>query len=212
MWTTLRYTSSTCQAAAFASRSRIICKGTSKQILNDFTCFTRSHQHSTQARPHLFSSYFNRSYVPRLPKSRQILWALPFAGGLVLYFTPQNQRLLPSIFSSPHLIPVPPPASQDAAAETKSLMILSPSEASESMSLLQRFIQFLRSRLLDPIATTGRFIRLFFIFVPVVLASPMLLVGSPEVGYNGDKWGAIWWYYQLVAAMQKAGPTFIKVR
>ena len=40
----------------------------------------------------------------------------------------------------------------------------------------------------------------------------MLLVGSPEVGYNGDKWGAIWWYDQLVAAMQKAGPTFIKVR
>ena len=89
--------------------------------------------------------------MKRIGRRWSPLRALPFAGGLVLYFTPQNQRLLPSIFSSPHLIPVPPPASQDAAAETKSLMILSPSEASESMSLLQRFIQFLHSRLLDPI-------------------------------------------------------------
>jgi aarF domain-containing kinase len=40
----------------------------------------------------------------------------------------------------------------------------------------------------------------------------MLLVGSPEERLQGDKWGAVWWYEFLVAQMDRAGPTFIKVR
>lgn len=39
----------------------------------------------------------------------------------------------------------------------------------------------------------------------------MLLVGSPEDRLQGDKWGAVWWYDYLVAQMDRAGPTFIKL-
>ncbi|KAL0068703.1 hypothetical protein AAF712_004420 [Marasmius tenuissimus] len=40
----------------------------------------------------------------------------------------------------------------------------------------------------------------------------MLLVGKPRKRHSGDGWGAIWWYDLLVARMQAAGPTFIKVK
>jgi hypothetical protein len=53
---------------------------------------------------------------------------------------------------------------------------------------------------------------LFFLFVPVIFSSPMLLVGSPEETLQGDRWGAVWWYNYLVVQMDRAGPTFIKVR
>lgn len=39
----------------------------------------------------------------------------------------------------------------------------------------------------------------------------MLLVGSPEERLQGDRWGAVWWYDHLVAQMDRAGPTFIKL-
>lgn len=39
----------------------------------------------------------------------------------------------------------------------------------------------------------------------------MLLVGSPEERLQGDKWGAVWWYGYLVAQLDRAGPTFIKL-
>lgn len=37
----------------------------------------------------------------------------------------------------------------------------------------------------------------------------MLLVGSSQ---ENDRWGAVWWYNYFVAQMDRAGPTFIKVR
>ncbi|GLB35914.1 putative ABC1 family protein [Lyophyllum shimeji] len=39
----------------------------------------------------------------------------------------------------------------------------------------------------------------------------MLLVGKPEKKYQGDRWGAVWWYGLLVRKMEAAGPTFIKL-
>jgi aarF domain-containing kinase len=40
----------------------------------------------------------------------------------------------------------------------------------------------------------------------------MLLVGSSQEKLQGDRWGAVWWYNHFVAQMDRAGPTFIKVR
>lgn len=62
-----------------------------------------------------------------------------------------------------------------------------------------------------PILTARRFIHLFYLFLPVVITMPMLLVGSPDMQMHGDRWGAVWWYDFLVKRMQAAGPTFIKV-
>ncbi|KAH9044525.1 ABC1-domain-containing protein [Lactarius pseudohatsudake] len=56
-----------------------------------------------------------------------------------------------------------------------------------------------------------KIIHLFFLFAPIILSSPMLLVGSPEERFQGDRWGAVWWYDYLVVQMDRAGPTFIKL-
>lgn len=89
------------------------------------------------------------------------------------------------------------------------MMINSPDE--EGRSLLSRIMRFIRLRIWEPLQTGRRFIHLFFIFIPVILTAPMLLIGEPEPRYKGDGWGAVWWYELLVSAMQRAGPTFTKV-
>ncbi|KAI0361436.1 ABC1-domain-containing protein [Trametes cingulata] len=88
-------------------------------------------------------------------------------------------------------------------------MIMSPSESDRS--LLGRILAFIRERLIEPILTAKRFVYLCCVFVPVLLAAPMLLVGQPEEHLGGDRWGAVWWYGFLTSQMQRAGPTFIKL-
>ena len=83
-------------------------------------------------------------------------------------------------------------------------------------------LSVLRSYIIEPLLTALRFLRLAFIFGPVILASPMLLVGSSGSGHvskrsrrkqeDDENWGAVWWYSFLVKQMERAGPTFIKVR
>lgn len=63
-------------------------------------------------------------------------------------------------------------------------------------------------RVWEYVLTAKRFIYLCFLFIPVLISSPMILVGK---NLRGDRWGAIWWYGLLVSRMEAAGPTFIKV-
>lgn len=80
----------------------------------------------------------------------------------------------------------------------------------------------LQTYILEPISTFFRFLHLALLFGPVILSSPMLLVGSTSVSHGSpgtaknaeetERWGAIWWYGFLVSQMERAGPTFIKVR
>lgn len=137
---------------------------------------------------------------------RPAFWVLPIAGGISLYFYPRPQPVLSQLVSSPTLIPCPPPESP-TSDET---FILSPSEHHPSPS--QRISALFVEHVWEPILTARRFVHLFFLFIPVILSSPMLLVGSPDEKLQGDKWGAVWWYDYLVAQMDRAGPTFIKVR
>lgn len=90
------------------------------------------------------------------------------------------------------------------------MVINSPYE--EDRTLLSRVVRFLRDNIWEPILTARRFIHLFFIFVPVIVTSPAMLCGKPLQRYSRERSGAIWWYDFLVYALQKAGPTFIKVR
>jgi len=138
---------------------------------------------------------------------RPAFWVLPIAGGISLYFYPRQQPVLSQLVSSPTLIPCPPPPESPTSDET---LILSPSEhyLSPSERICVLFVEYIW----EPILTARRFVHLFFLFIPVILSSPMVLVGSPEERLQGDKWGAVWWYDYLVAQMDRAGPTFIKVR
>ena len=140
--------------------------------------------------------FFTRSPVTRFSLRRHAIWLLPFSAGVYLYVTPRNPQ--PSFpLSSPKLIPSPVPS------------IFSPSESHRSIR--STILTFLLDNIWEPLLTAKRFIYLFVLFVPVIISSPMLLVGIPQKRLKGDRWGAIWWYAFLVRTMQSAGPTFIKV-
>lgn len=152
--------------------------------------------------PRVSSQFFTRTAAPSPLFSKKLLWAIPVAGGFALYAIP-TRRENHNVFASPDLIPC------SVSREPLEAVIMSPSESDRTLSA--RIIAFIRERILEPIFTAQRFVYLFCVFVPVLLATPMLLVGQPEERLAGDKWGAVWWYDFLTSQMQLAGPTFIKV-
>ncbi len=154
--------------------------------------------------PRFSSQFFTKLPAPVPPMGRKLLWLIPVAGGIVLYFAPRQKSNFPAVFESPTLIPCPPRTDQIIEPT-----ILSPAEPDKSIIL--RIVSILRERIWEPILTARRFVHLLLYFVPVLLTSPMLLVGLPEERLKGDRWGAVWWYGFLTAQMQRAGPTFVKV-
>ena len=137
------------------------------------------------------------------PRQRFILVLLPFIlGGGYLYIDrkrnkpPIHEVIASSSFIPTHedpLLPLPPLAS-------------SPLEP----SIYNIIAGFLRRKLIEPIRTGLRFLHLIWIFAPVVIMVPLLLLGTVEDD-STERWGALVWYDFLVSRMQKAGPTFIKV-
>ncbi|KAH8119850.1 hypothetical protein DFH11DRAFT_1685326 [Phellopilus nigrolimitatus] len=186
-----------------ASASRLGSKLTS-------TCrASGSHFSSSFPRQQSFVPFFTRTQVPYRSFGRKLLWALPVAGGVAFYLSPRTTSSLPSaVFASPNLIPCPPPKSDPLETQ---LVINSPNEDDENRSILSRVLSFLCERIWEPILTARRFVHLFYIFVPVILSSPVVLIGDSRHGRVSERWGAIWWYEVLVSALQRAGPTFIKL-
>ncbi|KAI0275027.1 ABC1-domain-containing protein [Gloeopeniophorella convolvens] len=149
--------------------------------------------------------FFRTPFYSRASLKKPALWLIPVAGGISLYLYPRPHSNLPEVFASPTLIPClsnEPPTSQEP-------LIMSPSEHDRSLST--RVVTLFIDNIWEPILTTRRFIHLFFLFIPVILSSPMLLIGSPEERLQGDRWGAVWWYNFFVSRMDRAGPTFIKL-
>ena len=147
------------------------------------------------------NAFFFRTPVPIPGPGRRALWLIPIAGGIGLLLKPQPQSVLPQVLQDDAFIPCNKPRPQP--------IIYSPYEADQS--LLSRFGGFLRNTVLEPLVTAGRFAYLFCLFFPVILTSPMLLIGRPAPELQGDRWGAVWWYDLLVFQMERAGPAFIKV-
>ncbi|EJF66849.1 ABC1-domain-containing protein [Dichomitus squalens LYAD-421 SS1] len=153
-----------------------------------------------------FSSQFftrTRTAAPSSSFSRKLLWIIPVTGGIAFLAAPARKDNR-NVFASPNLIPC-----SEAAAESLDPVIMSPYESDRT--LLGRIRDFLRDRILEPVLTAQRFVYLCFLFVPVLLTAPMLLIGPPESKLGGDRWGAVWWYGFLTRQMQYAGPTFIKL-
>lgn len=63
----------------------------------------------------------------------------------------------------------------------------------------------------EPLATSLRFLHLVTIFVPVIVTIPMIWFGGRREDRDNERAGTLWWYGFLVASMERAGPTFIKV-
>ena len=122
---------------------------------------------------------------------------VPLAGGLLLLVVPA--RLSPTpVIAGPPVVPSSPGSS-------------SPTISSSNLTLRRRILDILRCSIWEPILTAKRFVHLLVLFMPVIICSPMLLVGRPKKRFKGDRWGAVWWYGLLVKQMSAAGPTFIKV-
>ena len=151
------------------------------------------------------SQFFTRTAAPAPSLRHKLLVLLPLAGGILFCAAPQSHEDKTNIFASDKLIPCP--AASQALLEPT---ILSPAEP-EDQRIIWRIVVLVREYVLEPMHTARRFVYLCFLFVPVLLAAPMLLVGAPEERLSGDRWGAVWWYGFLTAQMQRAGPTFVKV-
>lgn len=153
------------------------------------------------------SSAFSTSTFFQYPRSSWKLWLLIPSGTLLaIYSYPQQTSPLPQLLASPAIIPTRRniPFGLDEAVASSAY------EPPRPISL--KIVYLVRYYVVEPISTGLRFLHLCVYFLPLMLTSPMLLVGKPDPRLKGDRWGAVWWYDLLTAQMQRAGPTFIKVR
>ncbi|KAF8665303.1 hypothetical protein AX16_000323 [Volvariella volvacea WC 439] len=149
--------------------------------------------------------FFTSSPVVRYSLRPRPVWLVPAAGLALFLLSPSNSSPSSVFFSSPAVIPCPP---ADSSSVTPT--VFSPLEDADR-SISSRILALLRNTVWEPLLTAKRFIYLFVLFAPVIVTSPMLLVGLPERRLQGDRWGAVWWYDLLVSRMEAAGPTFIKL-
>lgn len=186
----------------------MLCRCTGVPRLFTLTSRPIGRRHASFTGRQFSPSYFTRTPITRFYLNRKALWLLPIAGGLTLYLLPQPRSLLSDLLSSPTVIPFPAKAPRREVHT-----VMSPSEPERR--LIPRLLVFLKDTIWEPICTAARFAHLVLIFLPVIVTSPMLLVGTVKKKKGretGDRWGALWWYDLLVKTMQAAGPTFVKVR
>lgn len=74
------------------------------------------------------------------------------------------------------------------------------------------FYLFMDTFIIEPIATTFRFLHLVVIFVPVIATMPLIWLGGRRKDRDNERSGTLWWYSFLVHSMERAGPAFIKVQ
>lgn len=110
--------------------------------------------------------------------------------------------------------------------EEHEFLIPAGQDAARQNTMVHRLGRAIQLYILEPLSTTTRFIHLVVLFLPVILAAPILAlewVGNGSQSRRRIRTGASskrggserettrWWYRLLVAQMARAGPTFIKV-
>lgn len=70
---------------------------------------------------------------------------------------------------------------------------------------------FVDTMIVEPLATTFRFLHLVIIFVPVIGTMPLIWLGRRQRDHDNERSGTLWWYSFLVRSMERGGPAFIKV-
>lgn len=78
--------------------------------------------------------------------------------------------------------------------------------------LRHKIVLFLDLYIWEPLCTGARFLHLAAIFVPVLLAVPVIWFGKKQKDRDNERSGTLLWYSFLVKGMEWAGPAFIKVR
>lgn len=110
----------------------------------------------------------------------------------------------------------------DASGQTVELRMLEASRAEIAKELdaddrgfsrlRHRIVLFLDLYIWEPLCTGTRFLHLAAIFVPVLLAVPVIWFGKRQEDRDNERSGTLLWYSFLVKGMEWAGPAFIKVR
>ncbi|KAI1619000.1 aarF domain-containing kinase [Exophiala viscosa] len=86
-----------------------------------------------------------------------------------------------------------------------------PEDARGIRRVYKTIVYVLDQYIYEPLATGLRFFYLAFIFVPVIVTVPVVLIGSRRKDRDDERSGTLWWYGFLVTAMERAGPAFIKL-
>ena len=86
-----------------------------------------------------------------------------------------------------------------------------PQDASRTGKIWWQFLQILDAYVYEPLATGFRFLHLVVIFVPVIIAVPVVWLGGRKKDQDDERTGTLWWYGFLVWSMEQAGPAFIKL-
>lgn len=153
--------------------------------------------------------HFKFTSPPRFSGSRARPFSLaliPILGGTTLYLDNSESAVKP----------IEEPAAEEFLIPNGHSI----AELEASPSLSWRIIYLFRDYVIEPISTTGRFIHLAILFLPVILLSPLLLLelidGSTDRRRGRakrvtERSTTKWWYGFLVGQMARAGPTFIKV-
>lgn len=77
--------------------------------------------------------------------------------------------------------------------------------------LCKRIAQFLDVWVLEPILTLRRLTHILILFIPVVVTVPVVFFGERN-HKEAQTYGTLWWFDFIAKQMERAGPTFIKVR
>ncbi|KAI8144427.1 hypothetical protein BJV82DRAFT_667634 [Fennellomyces sp. T-0311] len=146
----------------------------------------------------LCQSPHNRATLRLATVKRQSTFAIPSR----LLQTPAlcSIPLTASIGQSPTRRPTP--------AERESA-IAEQAPQSKLAKFFHELLRFLDTWVVEPLLTLRRLVHILLIFVPVVLATPAMLIGHRRG--DQERIGTLWWYDFLAAQMERAGPTFIKL-
>jgi aarF domain-containing kinase len=77
--------------------------------------------------------------------------------------------------------------------------------------ICNHIVQWLDNWVLEPILTIRRLAHILILFVPVVITVPVVFFGEKSIKESQTQ-GTLWWFDFLAKQMERAGPTFIKVK
>lgn len=159
-----------------------------------------------------FSTFNPRPTARSRPKRWS--WRTP-RGGRIILMAAGNGALATAAFVE---ISEKDNAGTEKTSETRMLEV-SRQEIKKAVSdddtgltrLRRQVVLFLDLYVWEPICTGVRFLQLVVIFVPVMLAVPIIWIGRRHADRDNERTGTLLWYNFLVKSMEWAGPSFIKV-
>lgn len=97
--------------------------------------------------------------------------------------------------------------------EVNEVQIINHTESSPNLIIkcLNYIYNFISDYIIEPILISYRFTYLLWIFLPLIIGSPLIFFGKRVPERNDERTGTLWWYNKLMRSMEMAGPTFIKV-